>query len=125
MPSLIRTRAVLLILVIGFVVPTALPALAQTRTDVENADAEREHAYQDLVDANDAVGAAIATLEAIGEELDELETTIGHLNTQITRYRVEVADLEEIAREIVLEAYVNAGTGLVTTMMSVDSTQDW
>lgn len=124
MLSLIRTRAVFLILVVGFVVPAALPALAQTKTDVENADAQREHAYQDLIDANDAVGAAIATLEGIGEELHELETTIARLNTQITGYRVEVADLEEIARQIVIEAYVNAGTGLVTTVMSVENLQD-
>ncbi|MCL1693420.1 MAG: hypothetical protein M3096_07050, partial [Actinomycetia bacterium] len=124
MLELIRTRAILLTLVVAFVVLAALPALAQTKADVESADAERAHAYQDLVDANEAVGAAIAALEAIGEELHELEVTIGRLDTQITTYGDEVADLEEIAREIVLEAYVNSGTGLVTTAMSVDSLQD-
>ena len=124
MIELVRTRAILLTLVVGFVLVTILPALAQTKADVESADAEREHAYQDLIDANNAVGAAIAALEGIGEELHELEATIGRLNTQITRYRVEVADLEEIARQIVIEAYVNAGTALVTTVMSVDNLQD-
>jgi murein DD-endopeptidase MepM/ murein hydrolase activator NlpD len=124
MLELIRTRAILLTLIVGFVVLATLPALAQTKADVENADAEREHAYQDLVDANDAVGTAIAALEAIGEELHELEATIGRLDAQITTYRDEVAGLEAIAREIVLEAYVNAGTELVTTVMSVDSLQD-
>ncbi len=124
MLELIRSRAILLTLVVGFVVLATFPALAQTKADVESADAQREHAYQDLVDANNAVGTAIAALEAIGEELHELEVTIGRLDTQITTYGDEVADLEEIAREIVLEAYVNAGTGLVTTAMSVDSLQD-
>lgn len=124
MPSSVRTRLATMMVVAGLVATVAIPAAAQTKSDVDDAEARRQHAYQDLVDANTAVGAAIAALEAIGEELHELEVTIDRLDVQIGGYEQETDALEELAREIVIEAYVTAGTQLVTTIMSVDSLQD-
>jgi len=117
-----RVLGVFLLAVLG--VAMAIPAIAQTKDDVESADERRQHAYQDLVDANEAVGVAIAELEAIGEELDALNGTIERLESRISDHEDDVTDLEAIAREIVIEAYVNAGTGLITAAMTVTNLQD-
>jgi murein DD-endopeptidase MepM/ murein hydrolase activator NlpD len=101
-----------------------LPAAAQTQSDVDAADAQREHAYEDLVNANEAVGSAIAALEGIGEELHEMEATIAGLDKQIVGYEAELHDLEAIARQVVIEAYVGAGPELLATAMAVASLQD-
>ena len=67
----------LLVLALFGVVPVV--ATAQTQEDVDRAEAQKEQAYQDLVDANNSVGQALADLEAINEELIELEYVINRL----------------------------------------------
>ena len=115
---------VVLLVVIGVagIVPTS--ARAQTKTDVENADNAQEQAYQDLLDANQAVGEAISELEAIEGELAELNYTISRLDRKIEEFDTQVAELEENVRELVVEAYTNSSAGLVSAAFSAGSIQD-
>lgn len=118
------TKMVVLVLLLALMVMAPNPAGAQTKDDVQRAEAAREQAYQDLIDANEAVGSAISELEAIESELQELNYTISRLDRKIAEFDDEVAQLRADAQEVVVEAYTNSGTGLVTAAFSAGSIQD-
>ncbi len=114
---------ILLLLAVAATVPTS-SAEAQTKKDVENAENAQERAYLQLLEANQAVGSAISELEGIDGELAELNYTIGRLDRKITEFDEQVADLKASARELVVEAYTNSGTGLVAAAFTAGSIQD-
>ena len=101
-----------------------IPAGAQTQEDVDRAEAAKEQAYQDLMEANQAVGSAISELEGIEAELQELNYTISRLERQIAEFDDQVEQLRANAQEVVVEAYTNSGTGLVTAAFTAGSIQD-
>ncbi|MHC4410663.1 MAG: hypothetical protein ACYS0F_16870, partial [Planctomycetota bacterium] len=112
----------LLVLALFGVVPVV--ATAQTQEDVDHAEAQKEQAFQDLIDANNAVGHALADLEAINEELIELEYVINRLEGRIDEYEQQVVALDESARDLVVEAYITGGSDLVMAAFSADTIQD-
>jgi len=118
------TKTVILVLLLALLVITPIPASAQTKKDVERAEAAKEQAYQDLLDANQAVGSAISELEGIEAELNELTYTISRLDRKITEFDDQVEELRANAQEVVVEAYTNSGTGLVTAAFTAGSIQD-
>ena len=119
-----RVRAIVLLLVFGLLGLVPAAAGAQTEQDVDRAQDQKEQAYRDLVDANQAVGQALADLEAISEELVTLEYTIDKLNGRITEYDDRVAELDDSARDVVVEAYISGGTGLVSAAFAAGTIQD-
>ena len=121
-PKRARPLGLLLILTLLALVP--IPAGAQTKDEVEETESVRERAYHELLDANQAVGDAIAQLEAIETELEELGYTIFRLDRTITEFDGRVEELRAIAQEVVVEAYTNSGTGLVTAAFDAASIQD-
>jgi murein DD-endopeptidase MepM/ murein hydrolase activator NlpD len=124
MNPLRRVRAIVLLLVIGLLGLVPAAAGAQTEQDVDRAQDQKEQAYRDLVEANQAVGQALADLEAISDELVTLEYTIGKLNGRITEYDDRVAELDDSARDVVVEAYISGGTGLVSAAFAAGTIQD-
>ena len=124
MNPLRRVRAIVLLLVIGLLGLVPAAAGAQTEQDVDRAQDQKEQAYRDLVEANQAVGQALADLEAISEELVTLEYTIDKLNGRITEYDDRVAELDDSARDVVVEAYISGGTGLVSAAFAAGTIQD-
>ncbi len=115
---------VILLLLIALLAVAPIPASAQTKTDVEKAQAAQDQAYQDLIEANQAVGEAISELEGIVAELQELNYTITRLDRKITEFDEQVESLRTSAQELVVEAYTNSGTGLVTAAFTAASIQD-
>ena len=61
----ITTKSVIVVLLLALLVVAPIPAGAQTQEDVDGAEAAKEQAYQDLMEANQAVGSAISELEGI------------------------------------------------------------
>jgi len=118
------TKTVILVLLLALLVVAPIPAGAQTKSDVDQAEAAKEQAYQDLLDANQAVGLAISELEGIAAELNELTYTISRLDRKINEFDDQVAELRANAQEVVVEAYTNSGTGLVTAAFTAGSIQD-
>lgn len=118
------TKTVILVLLLALLVIAPIPAGAQSKEDVENAEAAKEQAYQDLLDANQAVGSAISELEGIEAELSELTYTISRLDRKINEFDSQVEELWANAQEVVVEAYTNSGTGLVTAAFTAGSIQD-
>jgi len=128
-----RTGAgpVLILVVLSLFLAVPISASAQTQGDVDRAqegvdqaEAAKEQAYQDLIAANQAVGEAIAELEALDEEIHELEYLIGRLSSQIEEFDERVSGLQESARDVVLEAYVSGGSGLVNAAFAAGTIQD-
>lgn len=120
----ITTKSVTVVLLLALLVIAPIPAGAQTQEDVDRAEATKEQAYQDLIDANQAVGSAISELEGIEAELQELNYTISRLERQIEEFDEQVEELRANAQEVVVEAYTNSGTGLVTAAFTAGSIQD-
>jgi len=118
------TKTVIFVLLLALLVVAPIPASAQTKSDVDRAEAAKEQAYQDLLDANQAVGSAISELEGIEAELNELTYTISRLDRKINEFDDQVAELRANAQEVVVEAYTNSGTGLVTAAFTAGSIQD-
>ncbi len=117
-------KSMLLMLVLTLLAVAPIQAGAQTKGSVDKAEAAQEQAYQDLLAANEAVGQAISDLEAIDDELQELNYTIRLLDRKIKEFDGQVEDLRANARDLVVEAYTNSGTGLVTAAFSAGSIQD-
>ena len=117
-------KTVILVLILALLVIAPIPAGAQTKEDVDRAEATKEQAYQDLIDANQAVGSAISELEGIEAELNELTYTITRLERKISEFDSQVEELRANAQEVVVEAYTNSGTGLVTAAFTAGSIQD-
>jgi murein DD-endopeptidase MepM/ murein hydrolase activator NlpD len=117
-------RSTVLVFLLTLLAVAPFPAGAQTKKSVDQAEAAQEQAYQDLLAANEAVGNAISDLEAIDDELQELNYTITLLDRKIKEFDEQVADLRENARDLVVEAYTSSGTGLVSAAFSAGSIQD-
>jgi len=117
-------KTVVLILLLALLAVAPIPAGAQTQDDVDRAEAAKEQAYQDLLEANEAVGSAVSELEAIESELQELNYTISRLDRKIAEFDEEVARLRANAQEVVVEAYTNSGKGLVSAAFTAGSIQD-
>ena len=120
----LRVRPLGLLLIITLLALAPIPVTAQTKDEVEETEARRDRAYQELLDANQAVGEAVAQLEAIEHELEQLEYTIFRLDRTITEFDGRVEELRTIAQDVVVEAYTNGGTGLVTAAFDAASIQD-
>ena len=124
-------RAVVVPLVFALLAIVPLSASAQTEDDVERAEdqvdaAEHEtlHARQRWAIAQDELEAALLELEEVTTELERLIYTIGLLEHKIDAYNDQVAELKEIARKLVVEAYMTGGTGLVSAAFEAGSIQD-
>ncbi len=118
------TKTVILVVLLALLVISPIPAGAQTKQDVDRAEAAKEQAYQDLLEANQAVGSAISELEGIEAELNELTYTITRLDRKIQEFDSQVEELRANAQEVVVEAYTNSGAGLVTAAFTAGSIQD-
>jgi len=117
-------KALVVVLLLSFIAVAPNVAGAQTKKDVEHAQDDQEQAYQQLIEANQAVGAAISDLEGIEGDLAELNYTIGRLDRTIGEFDGQVDNLQQNARDLVVEAYTNAGAGLITAAFTAGSIQD-
>ncbi len=115
---------VILLLLLALLAITPIPAGAQTQGAVDDAEAAQDRAYRQLLEANEAVGQALSELEAIDDEVHALGYTVTVLDRKIVEFDDQVADLRESAQELVVEAYTNSGTGLVTAAFTAGSIQD-
>jgi len=125
------SRAVVVLLVFALLAIVPLSASAQTEDDVEKAEDRVDAAERESQRARDRWRIALDELEAALLELDEVTTelerlvyTIELLEHKIDAYNDEVGALKDIARQLVVEAYVSGGTGLVSAAFEAGSIQD-
>jgi len=113
----------LLVLVVLAVMMT-VPASAQTKKDVSEAKSAEDHAYEDLLAADDELADGLEQLETIQGKIYNLNWRMDRLGTAVTEYSADVDSLNERAKLLVYEAYTTGGRSLVTTAFSAKNIQD-
>ena len=127
-----RTRRVLVtLLAIALLAVAPVDASAQNQSDVDRAERQVEEseraksqAYDRWVAAREELDAAVVRYEEVYAELSNLTYTIALLYENIIQYENEVGDLKDRAEDLVLEAYINGGTGLMSAAFEAGSIQD-
>lgn len=124
MTVLRRLRPLIPILLVSLAALAPIPASAQSKSDVERAKSAEEAAYEALLAADAELNAALEELERIQGKLWNLEWRIDQLTQRIGEYETDVSSLEENARRLVVEAYTNGGSDLITAAFAAGSIQD-
>jgi len=126
-----RFRALIPFLLLALLAVTPISASAQTKQDVDRADdaveyaeAKESQAFQNWLAAREALEAAVTRYEEVNAEREALTYTVGQLFDRIREYESEVGDLRDRARELVMEAYTSASTGLIGAAFESASIQD-
>jgi peptidoglycan LD-endopeptidase LytH len=99
-------------------------AFAQSKADVEKAEAARDEAFERLKAVDAELEVAIQAYQAVDAELEDLTWRITQIYERIQDYEAEVRDLRDRARALVIEAYVAGGSDLVRVAFEAGSIQD-
>ncbi len=119
-----RIRALTPLLILALLAVTPVGATAQTKSQVDQAKTERDAAYQKLADADADLEAALAEFQDINARLEDLTYRITRMVDRIKQDEAEVRDLKQLAQDLVVEAYINGGTGILDLAMDAGSIQD-
>lgn len=123
--SRMRTFCALAVfLVFAALLSTPLSAGAQTREEVEKTAQARDEAAAALVAANEQLDAALLEYQQINSRLEDLNWRISVLFDRVGEYQAEATDLEDRARALVIDAYVNGGAELMNVALEAASIQD-
>ncbi|GMQ86210.1 MAG: hypothetical protein BMS9Abin07_1783 [Acidimicrobiia bacterium] len=124
-------RATVLVVMLALVAAVPAGASAQTKDDVDQAEDrldtardETKHALDRWRESQAELETALLALEEVTTQKERLVYTIGLLDHKIEAYQSEVTDLELIARNLVVEAYISGGRSIVATAFEVGSIQD-
>jgi murein DD-endopeptidase MepM/ murein hydrolase activator NlpD len=118
------SRALLPLLLLSLLALAPLPASAQSESDVSNAKAAEERAFDALRAADDMLEAGLEEMEEIEGQIYSLSWRISKLGDAIVEYGDNVTDLRDRARLLVLEAYTSGGRNLVTSAFTAESIQE-
>ncbi|MFV1970579.1 MAG: murein hydrolase activator EnvC [Acidimicrobiia bacterium] len=120
-----------LLLTIGLLGVVPVAASAQTQADVDKAErnrtiaeARKSHAYKDYQDVTNRLEEAVETHELLRSEREDLTYRITLMEEAVTRYQAEVAELEDRARSIVVNAYTSRQRNLVGSAFTSSSIQE-
>lgn len=119
-------RSLLLFALIIALGSAVLPAAAaQSKDEVERTEAARDRAYEELLESRAALDAAVAAFEEIRSQTFDVSYRIERLETRISEDGAEARALEDAARALVVEAYINgASNGTVTIALEAESIQE-
>ena len=120
----VRSRLVILTLVLAMIYASPLGAFAQSREKADQAKAEAEAALEELRAANNALDEALAQYHVLEDEMEALTWKITQLTDRIKDYEGEVRDLRTRAEDLVATAYMAGGADLVEVALEVKSIQD-
>ncbi len=119
-----RVRAVTPLLILTLLAFAPVGATAQTKGQVDEAKSERDAAYQMLVDADADLEAALTEYQDINARLEDLTYRITRMVDRIKDDEAEVRDLKQLAEDLVIEAYISGGTGIIDLAMDAGSIQE-
>ena len=128
-PSL--RRWVILVSTFALLALVPVGASAQTQADVDAAErnkrvaeARKSQAYQDYVAVTARLDAAVEEYEIIHAEHEDLMYRISRMERAVERYQEEAAELEDSARDIVVDAYMSGHRNLIGSAFSATTIQD-
>jgi murein DD-endopeptidase MepM/ murein hydrolase activator NlpD len=124
-------RWAILLLTIGLLAVVPIAASAQTQADVDKAEqnqkiaeARKSHAYQDYQSVTARLDDAVAKYEKLWAEREELTYRIHRMETAAELYQAEADELEDMAKNIVIDAYTSGQRNLVGSAFTATSIQD-
>ena len=124
-------RALIPFLAIALMSVVPITASAQTQSDVDHAEGRVEQAqeqtkgaYARWLQAREDLEAAIREYEDVTTALENLNYRIAVIEGKIGDFETDVESLEEVARELVIDAYVAGGSGFVTAAFEAGTIQD-
>jgi murein DD-endopeptidase MepM/ murein hydrolase activator NlpD len=124
-PGHLIRRLMLLVSSIVLVGTTLAPAVwAQSKEDVEAANAEADRALEEFIRIQDEVDAAIETYEGIRSEIFDVEYRVDRLEDRISDDADAAADLKQTARELAVEAYIGGSLGTFSVALESKNIQD-
>lgn len=121
--------AALLLAVALFGLPTS--AAAQTKGDVDHAEADlrraeatKTDAYRKWDTARTALLAAVTEFQEIKERREELTLKIWKLEDRLTLYESDADLADQRAKALIVDAYINGGSTGVETVFSLGTIQE-
>ena len=117
-------RVLFPLLLLALLAVAPIPASAQTEGAVSKAKAAEEQAFADLRLADEKLEAGLEEMEQIEGQIYNLNWRISKLGDAIIEYGVNVTDLQDRARLLVLEAYTSGGRNLVTSAFTAGTIQE-
>jgi len=124
-------RWAILLLTIGLLAAVPAGASAQTQADVDKAErnqkvaeARKTQAYEDYRHVTAQLDDAVTKYEKLWAEREELSYRIQRMETAAAIYEEEANELEERARNIVIDAYTSGQRNLVGSAFTASSIQD-
>lgn len=131
MSRLCARRSWVLLLTLALLALVPIGASAQTQADVDAAERQRRiaearqsQAYADYVEVTAQLDDAVEQYEALWAEREDLEYRISRMEEAVSRYRAEAEELEQTARNIVVDAYMSGQRKLIGSAFTASSIQD-
>ena len=131
---MVRTSArrwVILLLTLAVMALVPVTASAQTQADVDRAEREKRiaearqsQAYADYVAITAELDSAVERYEALWAQREDLEYRIGRMEDAVSRYQEEAKQLEQNARDILVDAYMSGQRNLIGSAFTATSIQD-
>ncbi len=117
-------RSLALVLVLSVLALSPVGASAQTKEDVERANAARDEALTRLRAADAQLADALLDYETVNAELEDLTYRITLLVDRVRDQEAELVDLRRRAEGTVVAAYKTGGRELLDIALSASSIQD-
>jgi murein DD-endopeptidase MepM/ murein hydrolase activator NlpD len=124
-------RWAILLLTIGLLAVVPVAASAQTQADVDRAEqnqniaeARKSQAYQDYQNVTAQLDDAVAKYEKLWAEREELTYRIHRMEKAAALYEAEADELEDRAKNIVIDAYTSGQRNLVSSAFTASNIQD-
>lgn len=124
-------RLLTLSLAIALLTIAPIGASAQTQGDVDaaernkaRAEARQSDAYQAYVVVSERLDAAVGEYDEIHHEHTDLQYRIVRMQDTVERYQSQAADIEESARQLVLDAYTGGQANMIGSAFSAGSIQE-
>jgi murein DD-endopeptidase MepM/ murein hydrolase activator NlpD len=122
-----RTRTspwAFLLVVVALLALTPVAASAQSQDEVDRTEAAKQEAYEALKDVNTRLEAALTEYQTINSELEALTWKTTQLRKRVQSYEVDVKDLRDRARELIVEEYMSGGGDLIEVALESESIQE-
>ena len=124
-------RWVILLLTFALLALVPVSASAQTQADVDRAERNKEiaearksQAYADYVRVTEQLDEAVGRYEALYAQRVDLQYRISRMEDAVERYQNQAQELEESARDIVVDAYMSGHRNLIGSAFSASNIQD-
>ncbi|MDA2979086.1 MAG: M23 family metallopeptidase [Actinomycetota bacterium] len=119
-----KPHILIVLLVLALLALSPVGANAQSKGQVEEAKTAADQALEALEAADAELEAGLEYLEEIQGQIYNLNWRMDKLSSALAEYGTNVANLEDRARNLVVDAYTNGGRSVMTTAFTAGNIQE-